>query len=113
MGITASFLLGFISVAVIAAVVFVASRKQERRHELGLAAARGWAETKADTYPSDAFGAQVGRVYQEAINAARASVPRSTSCGMLRCHWLLSGLASRHAMPQCQERSADVPGEGR
>ena len=112
MGITTSFILGICCVAAIAAVAFVVTRKQERRHQMGLAAAQEWARAKADTYPSDAFGEQVGRIYQEAVNTAAASIPQSASGETLRVHSRPSGPASLHATPMCQARSADGSGEG-
>ena len=112
MGITNSFILGLLFGALIAAAAFVVTRKQERRHQMGLAAAQEWARAKADTYPSDAFGEQVGRIYQEAVNTAAASIPQSASGETLRVHSRPSGPASLHATPMCQARSADGSGEG-
>jgi hypothetical protein len=112
MGITSSFILGFISVAAIAAVAFFVNRKQERRHQVGLAAAQEWAKAKADTYPSDRFGEQAGKVYQEAVNTVVASIPQSASCEKPQCLSLPSRPESPHATPMCQARSADGSGEG-
>ena len=112
MGITTSFLFGVVIVAAIAAVACVVNRTQERRHQVGLAAAQEWAKAKADAYPSDAFGEQVGRIYQEAVNTAATSIPQSASGETRRGHSLPSGPVSLHATPMCQARSADWSGEG-
>lgn len=64
------FILGFFTVAVIAAVVCVATRNQERRHRVGLAAAQAWAEGHAENASAEYFGEQVGLAYRKAVAAA-------------------------------------------
>ena len=80
MGITTSFILGLLFGALIAAVAFVVTRKQERRHQMGLAAAQAWARESGQFTDADTFGQRCGLVYLSTLKALRASsVPQSTS----------------------------------
>ena len=112
MGITTAFLLGIVCISVVATVVFVCTRKNERRHQVGLAAAQEWAKAKADTYPSDEFGGQAGRVYRDALNGAGTSDPESTSDETRQCCLPPSAPLLGRLRRTCQARPADGSGEG-